>query len=126
MSDANAPPVELGAPATPYALAGLGALLLWGSYWGLVLAPKEAYMGDVQRIMYMSTSPPPGTLTCAFVYFSVEWWNSLHQTQSTPQTVSSAVTRCRTSWGSRTRGSRARMRSRVFSGCYFAATASAR
>jgi heme exporter protein C len=24
------------------------------------------------------------------VYFSVKWWNSLHQAQSTPQTVSSA------------------------------------
>jgi heme exporter protein C len=24
------------------------------------------------------------------VYFSVRWWNSLHQMQSTPQTVSSA------------------------------------
>ena len=24
------------------------------------------------------------------VYFSVKWWNSLHQTQSTPETVSRA------------------------------------
>jgi ABC-type transport system involved in cytochrome c biogenesis permease subunit len=24
------------------------------------------------------------------VYFSVRWWNSLHQTQSTPETVSAA------------------------------------
>ena len=29
------------------------ALLLWGSYWGLFRAPGEAYMGDVQRIMYV-------------------------------------------------------------------------
>jgi heme exporter protein C len=29
------------------------ALLLWGSYWGLFLAPRETYMGDVQRIMYV-------------------------------------------------------------------------
>jgi len=38
----------------PYALGGLGiALLLWGSTWGLLFAPREAYMGDVQRIMYV-------------------------------------------------------------------------
>ena len=47
-------PREADAPAVAYALTGLGVLLLvWGSYWGLVLAPKEAYMGDVQRIMYI-------------------------------------------------------------------------
>lgn len=38
----------------PSAMLALGlALLLWGSYWGLFLAPREAYMGDVQRIMYV-------------------------------------------------------------------------
>jgi len=38
----------------PYALAALGlALLLWGSSWGLFVAPAESYMGDVQRIMYV-------------------------------------------------------------------------
>lgn len=44
-------------PATdvrPYLLAALGtALLLWGSTWGLAWAPREEYMGDVQRIMYV-------------------------------------------------------------------------
>jgi heme exporter protein C len=40
--------------ARPYLLGGLGvALLLWGSAWGLFYAPREAYMGDVQRIMYV-------------------------------------------------------------------------
>ena len=40
--------------AQPYLLGGLGlALLVWGSVWGLFLAPREAYMGDVQRIMYV-------------------------------------------------------------------------
>jgi heme exporter protein C len=39
---------------TPVALVGLGvALLLWGSVWGLFVAPAESYMGDVQRIMYV-------------------------------------------------------------------------
>jgi heme exporter protein C len=41
-------------PVVPYLLAAFGSgLLVWGSYWGLRLAPKEAYMGDVQRIMYV-------------------------------------------------------------------------
>jgi heme exporter protein C len=191
MTDRNGPPVETGAPAIPYALAGLGLLLLlWGSYWGLVLAPREEYMGEVQRIMYVHVPTAWNAmlaLTYAFgcalafllrgdwkwdarleaamevgvtlslllciqgsiwakptwgvwwdwdprlttmavlvfafsgilalrrfvddpakravwsavaaivayvdvpiVYFSVKWWNSLHQAQSTPQTVSSA------------------------------------
>ena len=29
------------------------ALLLAGSYWGLFRAPRETFMGDVQRIMYV-------------------------------------------------------------------------
>ena len=38
----------------PYLSAALGfALLAAGSYWGLFVAPKETYMGDVQRIMYV-------------------------------------------------------------------------
>ena len=41
-------------PRTPYVLLGLGAaLFLFGSWWGLFLAPREQYMGDVQRIMYV-------------------------------------------------------------------------
>lgn len=177
--------------ALPYLGAGFGLLLLiWGSYWGLLLAPREEYMGDVQRIMYvhvptawnamlaltftfvcallflfrgdwrwdarLEASMEVGTALSALlcmqgaiwakptwgvwwdwdprltttavmvfafagvlalrrfvddpvkravwsavacivasvdvpiVYFSVKWWNSLHQMQSTPQTVSSA------------------------------------
>jgi heme exporter protein C len=35
-------------------LLGLGvALYLFGSYWGLFIAPRETFMGDVQRIMYV-------------------------------------------------------------------------
>lgn len=41
-------------PRTPYVLLLLGAaLFLFGSYWGLFVAPREEYMGDVQRIMYV-------------------------------------------------------------------------
>jgi heme exporter protein C len=39
---------------TPRLLVGLGtAFLLAGSYWGLVKAPAEVFMGDLQRIMYV-------------------------------------------------------------------------
>ena len=35
-------------------LVGLGGILLvFGSWWGLVKAPAEAYQGEVQRIMYI-------------------------------------------------------------------------
>jgi heme exporter protein C len=41
-------------PRTPYVLLALGAVLfLFGSYWGLFVAPREQFMGDVQRIMYV-------------------------------------------------------------------------
>jgi heme exporter protein C len=39
---------------TPYILLALGVLCLAvGSYLGLFVAPREEYMGDVQRIMYV-------------------------------------------------------------------------
>ena len=176
---------------TPYVILILGALLLlFGSYWGLSVAPAERYMGEVQRIMYVhvptawnwmlavifaficaiaylfttnmkwdsrleaalevgvllafllccqgaiwakptwgvwwdwdprltsvavllmaslgivalrnfvddpqrrATWSAVATIIAAvdlpIVYYSVKWWNSLHQQQSTPQTVSSA------------------------------------
>jgi heme exporter protein C len=41
-------------PVLPYVLGALGfGLLLVGSAWGLLFAPRETYMGDVQRIMYV-------------------------------------------------------------------------
>lgn len=46
------PPVNRSAAPYIAAVTGL-ALLVWGSYWGLFLAPREQYMGDVQRIMYV-------------------------------------------------------------------------
>lgn len=47
-------PAEGRPPTIAYALGALGvALLLWGSCWGLLVAPRETYMGDVQRIMYV-------------------------------------------------------------------------
>jgi heme exporter protein C len=47
-------PAEGRPPRIAYALGAFGlALLVWGSCWGLLVAPREAYMGDVQRIMYV-------------------------------------------------------------------------
>ena len=44
----------MGKGVWPFVVAGFGlALLVWGSTWGLFFAPREAYMGDVQRIMYV-------------------------------------------------------------------------
>ena len=38
----------------PLILLGIGvALFLFGSYWGLFIAPPEKFMGEVQRIMYV-------------------------------------------------------------------------
>lgn len=46
--------MEREAGRLPYLLICVGFLLfLWGSYWGLFLAPQEAHMGNVQRIMYV-------------------------------------------------------------------------
>ena len=54
MPKGEMPPGLTSRPAAAYALLALGiALLLWGSSWGLLFAPREAYMGDVQRIMYV-------------------------------------------------------------------------
>jgi heme exporter protein C len=44
----------MGKGVWPFVSVGLGlALLVWGSTWGLGFAPREAYMGEVQRIMYV-------------------------------------------------------------------------
>jgi len=46
--------VKPSAGPLPYALGAFGiGLLLWGSVWGLFFAPRETFMGDVQRIMYI-------------------------------------------------------------------------
>lgn len=46
--------VETRRGPAPYGLGALGvALLAMGSAWGLFFAPRETFMGDVQRIMYI-------------------------------------------------------------------------
>lgn len=50
---ASPPPLPSRGPL-PYILIGLAAVcLLFGSYWGLFVAPAEHYMGDVERIFYI-------------------------------------------------------------------------
>ena len=45
---------EVSKSRTPYVFLALGAaLFLFGSAWGLFVAPRESFMGDVQRIMYV-------------------------------------------------------------------------
>jgi len=72
----------------PKVLVALGVGLLFvGSYWGLVKAPAEVFMGDVQRIMYVHVPTAWNamlTLTFAFVcaFFSLftnawKWDNRL-------------------------------------------------
>jgi heme exporter protein C len=71
---------------TPYLLLALGALLLvFGSYWGLAVAPAERYMGEVQRIMYVHVPTAWNwmlavtfTFACgvAFLYTTDPKWDS--------------------------------------------------
>jgi len=66
--------------ANPYILAVLSlALLCWGSYWGLFWAPREQYMGDVQRIMYVHVPTAWNAMlasTFAFVCAVFSLWRS--------------------------------------------------
>ena len=44
----------------------------------------------VKRATWSAVATIIAYVDVPIVYFSVRWWNSLHQTQSTPETVSSA------------------------------------
>jgi heme exporter protein C len=70
-------------PLTAYVLMGLGTLcLLFGSFQGLFVAPREAFMGDVQRIMYVHVPTAWNALLaltfafgCAIVFLIKGGWN---------------------------------------------------
>ena len=61
----------------------LGALALIaiaiGLYWGLVIAPPDAYQGEVQRIMYLHL---PSILTAYLSYFLVFVGSGMYLFQS--------------------------------------------
>jgi heme exporter protein C len=72
------------------ALVALGvALLLWGSSWGLFRAPGEAFMGEVQRIMYVHVPTAWNAMlaltwafACAVMYLFTNAWKWDHRLEA--------------------------------------------
>ena len=64
------------------------AVLLMSSLGILAL---RGFVDDVsRRAVWSAVATIIAAVDLPIVYFSVKWWNSLHQAQSTPQTVASA------------------------------------
>ena len=55
-----------------------------------ILALRKFVEDPVKRAIWSSVATIIAAIDLPIVYMSVKWWNSLHQQQSTPQTVSSA------------------------------------
>ena len=55
-----------------------------------ILALRKFVDDPVKRAIWSSVATIIAAVDLPIVYMSVKWWNSLHQQQSTPQTVSSA------------------------------------
>ena len=55
-----------------------------------ILALRHFVEDPVRRATWSAVATVIAYADVPLVYFSVRWWNSLHQMQSTPQTVSSA------------------------------------
>jgi heme exporter protein C len=78
----------------------------WGVWWdwdprltttavlvfafGAIIALRAFVDDPVKRAVWSAVACIVASADVPIVYFSVRWWNSLHQMQSTPQTVSSA------------------------------------
>jgi len=78
----------------------------WGVWWdwdprltttavmvfafGGILALRAFVDDPARRAVWSAVACIVAFVDVPIVYFSVKWWNSLHQAQSTPQTVSSA------------------------------------
>lgn len=56
-----------------------------------ILALRRFVEDPVKRATWSAVATIVAYVDVPIVYFSVKWWNSLHQTQSSPQTVSSAM-----------------------------------
>ena len=53
-----------------------------------ILALRNFVEDPVKRAIWSSVATIISAIDLPIVYFSVKWWNSLHQQQSTPETVS--------------------------------------
>ena len=78
----------------------------WGTWWdwdprltttavmvflfGGILALRHFVDDPLKRATWSAVAVVIAFADVPLVYFSVRWWNSLHQLQSTPETVSSA------------------------------------
>jgi heme exporter protein C len=78
----------------------------WGVFWdwdprltttavmvfafGAILALRQFVDDPVKRATWSAVAAIIAYADVPIVYFSVKWWNSLHQTQSSPETVSRA------------------------------------
>jgi heme exporter protein C len=78
----------------------------WGVWWdwdprltttavmvfafGGILALRAFVEDPVKRAVWSAVCCIVASVDVPIVYFSVKWWNSLHQAQSSPETVSSA------------------------------------
>jgi len=78
----------------------------WGVWWdwdprltttavlvfafGAILALRQFVDDPVKRATWSAVAAVIAYADVPIVYFSVKWWNSLHQTQSSPETVSRA------------------------------------
>lgn len=54
-----------------------------------ILALRQFVDDPARRAIWTAVATIIASVDLPIVYFSVKWWNSLHQTQSTPQTVAS-------------------------------------
>jgi heme exporter protein C len=54
-----------------------------------ILALRRFVVDPVRRAIWSSVATIIAAIDLPIVYFSVKWWNSLHQQQSSPETVSS-------------------------------------
>ncbi|HEV3485051.1 MAG TPA: hypothetical protein VG106_06570 [Vicinamibacterales bacterium] len=54
-----------------------------------IIALRNFATDPVRRAIWSGVATIIAAVDLPIVYFSVKWWNSLHQQQSTPQTVAS-------------------------------------